>query len=56
MRFNDACNAIVSLCQWQKAGKNTQKYYRAKDSWLIIILLTKLIIYTVYANRRKEDC
>lgn len=45
----------MPLCQWQK-GKNTQSYYRAKDSGQIIILLTRLIIYTVYANRGKEDC
>lgn len=50
---------MVSLCHWRKVmgwGKKAQSYYGAKEMWMIIILLRKLIIYTVYANRRKEDC
>lgn len=33
-----------------------EKTHKAKDSGPIIILLTKLIIYIVYANKGKEDC
>lgn len=42
------------MAEREKHTKLLQSY--SKDSGQIIILLTKLIIYAVYANRGKEDC